>query len=93
MRAAENATSPVELSQSTGARPDRFALLNPRARVANRLLGCPLPRHLAARRTRGPRRAQPVLAHGAILGAWWSARAPSFLSRLHAFATERGIRD
>ena len=32
--------SPVELSQSTGARPDRFALQNPRARFANRLLGC-----------------------------------------------------
>ena len=42
---------------------------------------------------RGPRRAQPVQAHGVLLGAWWSARALSFLSRQHAFATERGIRD
>ncbi|KOO33199.1 hypothetical protein Ctob_004294, partial [Chrysochromulina tobinii] len=30
---------PIE-RESTGARPDRFALLNPRAWVANRLLGC-----------------------------------------------------
>ena len=80
--------SPVELSQSTGARPDRFALQNPRARFANRPLGC---RALAT----------SLLVALAALGArsrYWrmvpssgagGARAPSFLSRLHALATER----
>ena len=60
--------SPVELSQSTGARPDRFALQNPRARVANRLLGC------LALATALLLRSRPVLARAAGTDAWCHPR-------------------